>query len=311
MPKSASSIETAGKNPKSGCPIERKNITPSSLPGGAAAESSIVDLTKSRDSMAVPCANTDSVNQQNEINDRESRKSTPDRSARSAVEATKNRDPVPAHGKSTADAMSQRRDNSRNRNGPRETGNPDMFVGVSRRRKITTYYVGNIDKRSTYSGFVKFLESKGVKATQIRMFYRPNSIAARINIPSVFSEKVEGESFWPNEMFCRKWVSKTEWEKEQNTRREEYEDRRRSKYYDEERTGYGRSDTYRSERTDTYDSQYKHTDNSYHDTRYYDTSSYRDQRDNGYNSCEYSSLEDRDDYNRGSRDSRTDWWEPS
>ena len=94
VPKSTSSIETACKNPKSGCPVERKNITPISLPGGATVESSIVDLTKSRDSMAVPCTNTDSVNQQNETNDREGRKSTSDRSARSAVEATKNRDPV-------------------------------------------------------------------------------------------------------------------------------------------------------------------------------------------------------------------------
>ena len=149
------------------------------------------------------------------------------------------------------------------------------------------------------------------------MFYRPNSISARINIPSVFSAKVEEDSFWPDEMTCRKWVAKTEWEKEQASRREEYENKRRSRYYDSDKNRYDRSDTYRSDRsdrTDTCDRQHGYTDNdSYYDkdysSRYYDKLSYSDKHGSSYNSKDYiSNWDDSQDRYRGERD---DWWDPS
>lgn len=109
----------------------------------------------------------------------------------------------------------------------------DLFVGVTR-KKVASYYISNIDKRSTYSGFLKFLKIKGITPTQLRLFYQRNSIAAKMNISSACCSVVENEEFWPDEMKCRKWMGRTEWEKEQRERREAYEERRRARFYQED-----------------------------------------------------------------------------
>ena len=51
--------------------------------------------------------------------------------------------------------------------------------------RVVSYYISNIDKSSTYSGFLKFLENKGVTATQVRLSYHKFSISAKLNIPTV------------------------------------------------------------------------------------------------------------------------------
>ena len=110
----------------------------------------------------------------------------------------------------------------------------DVFIGVSKKR-VVGYYVSNIDKASTYSGFLKFLKSKGVNATQVKLFYHKYSISAKLNIPAAYCELVESEDFWPDEMICRKWMGKSEWDKEREVKREEYERRRRVRFEREER----------------------------------------------------------------------------
>lgn len=109
---------------------------------------------------------------------------------------------------------------------------PNLFIGVRKKRNVS-YYISIIDKRSTYSGFLKFLETKGIIPTQLRLFYQQNSISAKMNISSVYSSLVENEEFWPDEMKCRRWIGRSEWEKEQRQRREEYERKRRERYYEE------------------------------------------------------------------------------
>ena len=110
-----------------------------------------------------------------------------------------------------------------------------MMIGVSRKR-VVSYYISNIDQSSTYSGFMKFLKSKGVTAAQVRLFYHKFSISTKLNIPSMYCYLVESEDFWPDRMKCRKWLEKNEWKKEQETRREEYERNRKDLSEEKERT---------------------------------------------------------------------------
>ena len=149
----------------------------------------------------------------------------------------------------------------------------DLFIGVSRRR-VVSYYISNIDKSSTYSGFMKFLENKGVTATQVRLFYHKFSISAKLNIPTVYCDLVESEDFWPDRMKCRKWLEKNEWEKEQETRREEYERNRRERFERREREE-------RSEDAD-YNESYRNSrqgDSDYYSGKTYDND---DDRDDDY-----------------------------
>ena len=136
----------------------------------------------------------------------------------------------------------------------------DLFIGVSRKR-VVSYYISNIDQSSTYSGFMKFLESKGVTATQVRLFYHKFSISAKLNIPSMYCYLVESEDFWPDRMKCRKWLEKNEWEKEQETRREEYERNRRERFERREREDSHYRKSYRESR---------HGDLEYYSGRAYD-----------------------------------------
>ena len=95
---------------------------------------------------------------------------------------------------------------------------------------------------------MKFLESKGDTATQIRLFYHKFSISAKLNIPSMYCYLVESEDFWPDRMKCRKWLEKNEWEKEQETRREEYERNRRERFERREREDSHYRKSYRESR---------------------------------------------------------------
>ena len=308
--------------PKDRREIDKSNVRPAVSTVNATLEPKSADLNKDKNMNESPTAGT-SKDTTLKLNGPKSKILAGTKTTSSGIsyksntiDLTKSQDSSLPVTNISPDTVDRQNDGNRivNGSGSNEMVDRDVFVGVSRRKKIATYYIGNIDKKSTYGGFVKFLESKGIKATQIRMFYRPNSISARINIPSVFSDKVEEASFWPDEMTCRKWVAKTEWEKEQASRREEYENKRRSRYYDGDNNRYDRSDTYRSDRTDTRARQHGYTHNdSYYDkdysSRYYDKLSYSDKQGSSYNSKDFNSnWDDSQDRYRGERD---DWWDPS
>lgn len=92
-------------------------------------------------------------------------------------------------------------------------GDPNRFVAV-RRKKISTFFIGNIDKDVVAGDFYEFLKLKGIKLTNIRLFYNTNSLSARINIPSEFEDVVLCDDFWPDDMIIRKWKSRSEFVKE-------------------------------------------------------------------------------------------------
>ena len=121
---------------------------------------------------------------------------------------------------------------------------------------------------------MKFLENKGVTATQVRLFYHKFSISAKLNIPTVYCDLVESEDFWPDRMKCRKWLEKNEWEKEQETRRGEYERNRRERFERREREE-------RSEDADNNESyrNSRHGDSDYYSGKTYDND---DDRDDDY-----------------------------
>ena len=181
--------------PKDRREIDKSNVRPAVSTANDTLEPKSADLNKDKNMNAIPTAgmSKDATCKNPTLKHNEpksktlagTKTSSPRTSNKSnTIDLTKSRDsssPVTNINLDTVD-----RQNSGNHvvngSGSSETVDRDVFVGVSRRKKVTTYYIGNIDKKSTYGGFVKFLESKGIKATQIRMFYRPNSISARINI---------------------------------------------------------------------------------------------------------------------------------
>ena len=101
----------------------------------------------------------------------------------------------------------------------------------------------------------------------------------------MYCDLVESEDFWPDRMKCRKWLEKNEWEKEQETRREEYERNRRERFERRERDE-------RSEDAD-YNESYRnsrHGDSDYYSGKTYDND---DDRDDDY------------DYRKDSYDKKT------
>ena len=183
----------------------------------------------------------------------------------------------------------------------------DVFIGVSKKR-VVGYYVSNIDKASTYSGFLKFLKSKGVYATQVKLFYHKYSISAKLNIPAAYCELVESEDFWPDEMRCRKWMGKSEWDKEREVKREEYERRRRVRFEREEREEENYSSRYTQSHSSSWD---RYPDRQYHSGKRYtagDTQSADICSDDDYDNRRYwydrntSSKYDYSSYNKDDDD---------
>lgn len=101
----------------------------------------------------------------------------------------------------------------------------DVFFGVVRRKRTSSFYIGNIDQKSTKSGIVHYIESKGPKVTHIAIFSgRNGKFAAKINVDNEHAELLDQPDFWPNNVRCRKWMSNNRW-------------KRKLEQYDEYRNG--------------------------------------------------------------------------
>ena len=62
--------------------------------------------------------------------------------------------------------------------------NNDQFIAVQN-HKVSNYFLGGIDKTSTYSGIVLYLEHNGVHPTAVNIFRyrRDDKLAAWVNTP--------------------------------------------------------------------------------------------------------------------------------
>ena len=132
---------------------------------------------------------------------------------------------------------------------------------AARRRKITSYFIGNIDASVSESDVREYLKESDIRPTHMTMFYGKNGSSARLNIYFEDEAKVESGDFWPEGVTCRKWVSKSEWENERQQQRDTY----RSKY-----------------------SRYRRNNRDYDRDKYDDTNYRNNDRDNNYNKYDYS-----------------------
>ena len=83
------------------------------------------------------------------------------------------------------------------------SANTGKFV-VTKRKMISSYYIGNIDISVDKQDAYDYLPGNGVTPTKLDMFYGRHGSAAKINIFYVDKSKVESEKFWPDEITYRK-----------------------------------------------------------------------------------------------------------
>ena len=70
-----------------------------------------------------------------------------------------------------------------------------------------------------------------VYCTNIRVYYGREVASARINIHETDIDKVEDPMFWPEEIICRKWQTKSEWDAELEKRYRERQQMKRNRQY--------------------------------------------------------------------------------
>ena len=108
----------------------------------------------------------------------------------------------------------------------------EIFVGA-RREPVTRYHLSNIGKESTRSGILMHFEQNGIEVTQLRIFTtRYGNLYARINVPSVFADKVESDEFpLPGGVILSKWLSRPQVQA-RNRQKPTSTRRRRGQYQD-------------------------------------------------------------------------------
>ena len=102
---------------------------------------------------------------------------------------------------------------------------PGGFTAV-KHKKIVSYHISNIDIDVNIRAIYEYLREKHVKCTNVRVYYGKEMASARVNIHESDSEIVEDVSFWPEDIVCRKWQSKADWESELEKRYREKQQRR-------------------------------------------------------------------------------------
>ncbi|KAK3101925.1 hypothetical protein FSP39_007412 [Pinctada imbricata] len=103
---------------------------------------------------------------------------------------------------------------------------PDFFRGVTYNRKAR-FHISRIDRRTNKDAIVNYLRNKGVTVTHILMFYprsdRSKLCSAKINVPIGQGRIVDSEGFWPDGVRCRRWLSRSQWDK-RNDRGRDYDE---------------------------------------------------------------------------------------
>jgi hypothetical protein len=134
--------------------------------------------------------------------------------------------------RSTNNVSSEHR---RSNNVPRYKDSEDSgwkFV-AAKRRKTNSYFIGNIDA-SVYDSDVRdYLTDHDISPTHLTMFYGKYGSSARITIHHEDAYKVESSTFWPEGVTCRKWVNKSSYERERDSKRKaSYKDRSNTSHRD-------------------------------------------------------------------------------
>ncbi|KAK3104967.1 hypothetical protein FSP39_014230 [Pinctada imbricata] len=110
----------------------------------------------------------------------------------------------------------------------------NMFAGVQRKRSAR-FFLSGIDNRSTKSGILSYIESKGVRVTHMILFNartERSPLTAKINVPLQHASLIEPGRFWPKGVRCRRWLSNREWE-EKCAQSDNYEARYRREDWDD------------------------------------------------------------------------------
>ncbi|MES9884661.1 MAG: hypothetical protein ABW185_27775 [Sedimenticola sp.] len=141
--------------------------------------------------------------------------------------------------------------NTRQENNYRNTTKSDnTFIGVSR-KNTKRFYIGNIDKRSTYGGILNFFEQQGFTPSMVSMFRtRSGEFAARVNVPTNEAEYMTSDdTSWPDGVIVKPWMTRTEISKQRQERNSARQSRNTT------RRGYGRysDDTHVSNEYDNYE----------------------------------------------------------
>ena len=76
----------------------------------------------------------------------------------------------------------------------------DVFFGVVWRKKTFSFYMSNIDQKSTISGIVHCIEFKGANVTHCAIF----SDRQKTNVNKEHAELLEQLNFWPHNIRSRK-----------------------------------------------------------------------------------------------------------
>ena len=86
-----------------------------------------------------------------------------------------------------------------------------------RRRKTVSYFVGNIDRNTTENDIYDHFDQKKVHLTQVRIFYGKYGSSAKVNIPTDLEYLIDDDTFWPDGIVYRKWMTREEWERNRPT----------------------------------------------------------------------------------------------
>jgi hypothetical protein len=88
----------------------------------------------------------------------------------------------------------------RSTSGPLTTdGSSDVFFGVVRRKRTSSFYIENIDQKSTKSNIVHYIKFKGAIITHIAIFSgRNGKFAAKIKVDNKHAELLGQPDVWPH-----------------------------------------------------------------------------------------------------------------
>lgn len=179
--------------------------------------------------------------------------------------------------------------NSNQKNDYETSADQNEHIGFTavKRKNIVSYHISNIDSGVVSNDIYNYMYEQKVKCTNIRVYYGKIGATARINIHESDMETVEDPMFWPEDIICRKWQTKSDWDAELEKRYRERQLRKQNRqyryqprdnqenvdddYYYNESDGYDKNEEADRERIEKWWHSWGKTDN--------DTQANRDVRD--------------------------------
>ena len=138
---------------------------------------------------------------------------------------------------------------------PRHQEDHGGFTAV-KRKKIVSYHISNIDIDVNIKDIYEYMRYNKVHCTNVRVYYGKEMASARVNVHESDSEIVEDTWFWPEDIVCRKWQSKSDWESElerRNKERQQRNEQRQQRYRHRDHYNFGELDPQYRKSQDEYD----------------------------------------------------------